>query len=490
MSMIRSFFFKLCFLVGFGTLAYQGALLFGVIKPSNGMDAISKTDSSVFQDKVDLLAKSEDDRVEMIKNHNRNKTRQQQQQQMNKMMDGQLPVAAVAAAPMILGTSPLPEGSPVAAAPCADAEAPKNDEVKLADANSNLNKEGESKVIIQPCSKPGEKVADKPKLNPDGSPVVEATAANASPTPVENLPIAQQLPMLPYYPYGYPPNPNGASPVTSASANAEVNPNVNGLSPNGSSSGLTPIHGETAGVTTTAPGETLAEANAMNGSGNGSPHAGGGAVSTTPGGSSNPAAILSTQDVKNLTQAYKATFAVQASQVTGLLCNQAGAGANVCSRSNNITVDSSRWDISNGLESAATFAVKDASGAMTVQAGITIQDGNLIPQTANLNLSPSTIRVTSSTRGNANYKTYTLTFPDTKAFGSEMLTQMQAVLVFQVTGATGVLSAADSSFTFGRRSVTTVTNNWDPNSPTRAPAQSSTPYVVADDLQFSMSLHN
>ena len=195
---------------------------------------------------------------------------------------------------------------------------------------------------------------------------------------------------------------------------------------------------------------------------------------------------LSSQDILWLSAPLQAAFSVQTPSVTGMLCNQSGAGS-ACSRST-ATLSTSRWDISNGLETAATFAISGAGTSVTLNVGFSIQDVNLTAKSFSLSLHPSHVQVSNQVKSGVNYREYQLHFEDVTLSNGEAITQLQATLVYQVHGQTAVLSTPDSGFSFGRKNVTTVVTAWDPTSPTRAPAQDSTPYVIADEVQFSMSL--
>jgi hypothetical protein len=212
------------------------------------------------------------------------------------------------------------------------------------------------------------------------------------------------------------------------------------------------------------------------------------AIYTTPiySGSYSDTSILSTQDLVTLTSPMQAKFADQQLSVNGMVCAETVRAS--CVHQNDVSVHSLRWGTEEGLESAVTFAVKAASGSIPVQFDVKfkIQDYALNEQSVSIVTKPSEILVHTESRDSKVYKIYEFKLPDTTVRSDDALTQIQAVIVYEVTPQ-GMVMTQDSKFSFARATVKTLNSNWSPSEPNRAPAQNEI-YFVADELPYSINL--
>jgi len=203
----------------------------------------------------------------------------------------------------------------------------------------------------------------------------------------------------------------------------------------------------------------------------------GGTTSTSSFSTSNN---LNAADIAALISPLKATFPDQMNLVNGLLCDVSGHN---CTRRNHVAIHSLRWGMANGLKPDVTFSIKSAGGAsLEFSFDFKIQNSSLAEENVSISAHPAEVLVHDEFKNSKNYRVMEFTFADLSILG-EMVSQVQAVMTYEITATGLVLSSADSQLSFTRTKAQVSVAKWDPSSQNQSGV-----FLIADELVYSMNV--
>ena len=304
-------------------------------------------------------------------------------------------------------------------------------------------------------------VAEAPKVDADGNPIPltgEVEMAQEQPDP-------NAYPMQAYAPYAYDP-----SQMSGAAAPSQ--------SPASDPSAAGNAAGQFGGTVGTGV------ASNSNPNSNGS-STGGGSTPVAPVTSST-VHTLTSNDMTLINMALKGVFSDSTESVSGSQCQMTNGTASGCTPVNSVAVHTNRWDSTDGLMSNAGFTVKATSNSQVqVTLSLQIQDDNLATQAYSSTVTATQISAHTESRNGKSFRVIELNLPNmTLRNGKDSLTSMDVVLAYDTTTNS---VASDSSLTFSRSKVTTVTLPWD-SSPNRTPASANETVIDANQITYSMEI--